>query len=264
MEIMKYKNAVGYIRVSTEGQTGEDKYGEEAQREKILSYANANGYNIVAWFSDTASGASDVRPEFDKILYGENITNPPFEAVIAFKSDRIARDTKLYFYYFYTLEKKNIKLISTQEDFNEGSDFANIYRALILFVAEQERKNIAMRTGNGRRAKASAGGYSGGRAPFGYQIEHGQMVINEEEAEIVRIIFQQYWDGKRMLHIAEWLNDNGYKSRSGGKFYASNIKAIIENEQTYRGMYRYGRGKDNKEVPWVKGVHEPILKENEE
>lgn len=260
MEIKKYKNAVGYIRVSTEGQADDDKYGVEAQQGKIREYAEKHGYVIVAWFQDEMSGTSDERPEWNKILYGEEITNPPFEAVIAFKSDRIARDTKLYFYYLYVLEKRNITLISTQEEFPEG-EFANIYRALMLFVAEQERKNIALRTGNGRKIKAAAGGYSGGRAPFGYRVENGGLVIDDEEAEIVRIIFKQRDDGEKMLRIAEWLNDNGYRSRSGGKFYTSNIKAILENEQTYRGMYRYGRGKDDKEVPWVKGVHEPILKD---
>lgn len=260
MAVKDFKNAIGYIRVSTEGQAADDKFGIEAQKEKILAYANEQGYNIVEWFCDEMSGTSDDRPELNKILYGENITNPPFEAVIAFKSDRVARDTKLYFYYLYVLEKRNIKLLSTQETFPEG-DFANIYRALMLFVAEQERKNIAIRTGNGRRIKAAAGGYSGGRAPLGYKIESGRLVINKDEAEIVRLIF----DKKKelpLLRVAEWLNDNGYRTRSGGHFYASTIKAIVENEPTYRGLYRYGRSKDGQETPWVQGVHEPILKEN--
>lgn len=257
MHITEFKNAIGYIRVSTEGQAADDKFGIEAQKEKILSYANQNGYNIVEWFCDEMSGTSDERPELNKILYSDNITNPPFEAVIAFKSDRVARDTKLYFYYLYVLEKRNIKLLSAQENFPEG-DFANIYRALMLFVAEQERKNIALRTGNGRKIKAAAGGYSGGRAPFGYKIENGQLIVNEEEAEVVREIFSMR-DTMPMIRIAEVLNDNGMKTRTGGHFYASSIKAILENEQTYRGMYRYGRGKDKKDVPWVKGVHDPIL-----
>ena len=232
---------------------------DNAQKSEIRKYAEEHNYDIVAWFQDEISGTQEERPEFDKILYGEDITNQPFEAVIAFKSDRIARDTKLYFYYLYTLEKKNIKLISTQEAFSEGSDFANIYRALMLFVAEQERKNIALRTGNGRAIKAAAGGYSGGRAPYGYSVRNGRLVINQEEACIVKKIFEMR--NMPFLRIAEWLNDNGYKTRSGGHFYASNIKTIIENEPTYRGMYRYGRGKAKKDVPWVKGVHEPILKE---
>lgn len=263
MEIGRFKNAVGYIRVSTEAQSGDDRYGVESQRKEILDYADKNGYRIVAWFQDSISGTKEERPEFDKILYGDNVTNPPFEAVIAFKSDRVARDTKLYFYFLYTLEKKNIKLISTQENFVEGSEFANIYRAIMMFVAEQERKNIALRTGNGRRIKAAAGGYSGGKAPFGYKVEHGALKVVEKEAEVVRIIFERHGSGEPMLRTAEWLNDNGYKTRTDGKFYSSSIKAIVENEPVYRGMYRYGRGKNKKDVPWVNGVHEPILKDGD-
>lgn len=261
MEANKFKNAVGYIRVSTEAQVGDDKYGVDAQKEKILVYANEHGYNIVKWYCDEISGVKDDRPEWNKIITGEEVTNPPYQAVIAFKSDRIARDTKLYFYYLYVLEKRNVELISTQENFPEG-DFANIYRALMLFVAEQERKNISMRTGNGRKIKASSGGYSGGRAPYGYKVVNGVLRIDESEAEVVRIIFEKK-DSMPMLWIAEWLNNNGYRSRSGGKFYTSNIKTVIENEPTYHGMYRYGRGKDKREVPWVRGVHEPILTEEE-
>lgn len=258
MEDKRFKKAIGYIRVSTEGQAGDDKYGIDAQKEKILSYADQHGYVIMKWFCDEMSGTSDDRPEWNRIVNGDEITNPPYEAVIAFKSDRIARDTKLYFYYLYVLEKRNVQMISTQEDFPEG-DFANIYRALMLFVAEQERKNIALRTGNGRKLKASAGGYSGGRAPFGYKVESGRLVVNETEAEVVREIFRLHNEGVRDLHITERLNAAGFKTRRGGPFYASNIKAILSNEPTYRGMYRYGRGKDNKEAPWVRGVHEPIL-----
>lgn len=254
------KKAIGYIRVSTEGQASDDKFGVEAQKKGIANYAKENGYEIVKWFCDEMSGTSDDRPELNKILYGDDVTNPPFEAVIAFKSDRVARDTKLYFYYLYVLEKRNIKLLSTQETFPEG-DFANIYRALMLFVAEQERKNIALRTGNGRKLKAAAGGYSGGRAPYGYKAQNGQLVVVPEEAELVREIFRRK-NNEPMLRIAEWLNDNGYRTRSGGHFYASHIKAILENENTYHGMYRYGRGKEKKDVPWVKGVHEPILKDS--
>lgn len=258
MEIAKLKNAIGYIRVSTEGQAGDDKFGIAAQKQAILLYADANGYCIAEWKIDEISGAKDERPALDEILYGDNIGNPPIEAVIVFKNDRLARNTKLYFYYLYVLEKKNIKLLSTKEEFDEGNDFTNVYRSLLQFVAEQERKNIALRTGQGRALKASCGGYSGGKAPYGYKVDKGRLVIEENEAANVRKVFELK-DQMPMLRIAEHLNDSGLKTRSGGRFYASNIKTIIENEPVYRGMYRYGRGKDKKDVAWVKGVHEPIL-----
>ena len=88
----QFKNAIGYIRVSTEEQAADDRFGIDAQKQSILLYANNNGYNIVDWKIDKMSGAKDDRPALNDILYGD-ITNPPFEAVIIFKNDRLARDT---------------------------------------------------------------------------------------------------------------------------------------------------------------------------
>ncbi|MGN0557858.1 MAG: recombinase family protein [Acutalibacteraceae bacterium] len=256
-----FKNAIGYIRVSTEQQANDDRFGIDIQKQAILLYANKNGYNIVDWKIDEASGVSDERPAFNEILYGDNVTNPPFEAVIVFKNDRIARETKLYFYYLYTLEKKNIKLLSTKEEFPEGSDMANIYHALLQFVAEQERKNIALRTSKGRSIKAQCGGYSGGRCPYGYKVVGGRLIINDDERPIVEYVFSEHKKGTPMLTIADNLNNRGLRTRKGSNFHASSISSILSNKPLYEGMYKYG-----KEMNWVKGVHEPILTpiENEE
>lgn len=250
----EFKNAVGYIRVSTAQQAKDEKFGIDVQKQAILLYANENCYNIVDWKIDEFSGAKDDRPALNEILYGDNVTNPPFEAVIVFKNDRVARDTKLYFYYLYTLEKKNIKLLSTKEEFSEGNEFANIYRALLQFVAEQERKNIALRTSKGRSIKAQCGGYAGGRCPYGYKIESGRLVINEAEKPIVEYVFKRLREKIPMLTIADELNELGYRTRKGTRFQNTSIRSIANNKPLYQGMYKYG-----KEMNWVKGVHEPIL-----
>ena len=244
------RNAIGYIRVSTEEQGSDDKYGIDTQKQAIQAYASANGYGISDWFVDKISGVKDNRPEFDKILY-----NPPsgIDAVIVFKNDRVARDTKLYFYYFYTLEKKNIKLLSTEEHFREGDDFANIYRSLLMFVAEQERKNIALRTGRGRSLKAQCGGYSGGNKPYGYRAVDGVLTICPEEKPIVELVFREHGDGRSLTDICEMLHNQGYLTRKGKRFQVSTIRGILSNRKFYEGMYKYG------DMGWVQGVHEPIL-----
>lgn len=252
----EFKNAIGYIRVSTKQQAEEEKYGIDVQKQAILLYANNNGYNIVDWKIDEISGTADNRPALNEIILGDNITNPPIEAVIVFKNDRLARDTKLYFYYLYTLEKRNIKLLSTKEEFNEGSDMANIYRALLQFVAEQERKNIAIRTSKGRSIKAQCGGYSGGRCPYGYKVENGRLMINDDERPIVEYVFKRHNEKTPMLTIADELTELGYRTRKGTRFQNSSVRSIIHNRPLYEGMYKYG-----KTMNWVKGVHEPILKE---
>lgn len=247
------KQAIGYIRVSTEEQSSDDKYGIEVQRQAILSYADTNGYKIVSWLTDTISGAKDNRPELDKILY-QSDQLPQHDAVIVFKNDRIARDTKLYFYYFYTLEKRNVALLSTEEHFSEGDDFANIYRSLLMFVAEQERKNIALRTGRGRSLKAQCGGYSGGNKPYGYYVVDGILMQNPKETPIVEITFREHDTNQTSLaDICEILYDKGFRTRKGKRFQPSTIRGILANRKFYEGKYKYG------DMGWVQGVHAPIL-----
>lgn len=249
------KGAIGYVRVSTKQQSGEDKFGIEGQKRAIERYAKEHGYQIIDWKEDKLSGVSDERPAMNEILYGNKVSNPPVEAVIVFKNDRVARDTKLYFYYLYVLEKKGIKLLAVEETFDEGDELANVYRALMQFVAEQERKNITLRTGRGRAIKANYGGYSGGRYPYGYKVVDHKLVINEDERPIVEAVFAQHDLGLPMLSIAAYLNKLGYKTRTGGQFYASSVKSILANQPFYEGKYKYG---DMQE--WVAGEHEPILK----
>ena len=251
------KQAIGYCRVLTDGQVGEDKFGLEAQKEQIKLYALSNDYEIVGWsIDDGYTGATLDRPALNELLHGD-VQNPPIEAVIVAKNDRMSRDMEQYFYVKYSLKKKNIELKSVSEDFGQMGVFSNVMESLAMFIAEQERINIAKRTSGGRKIKAAAGGYSGGRAPYGYKISEGQYEIIEEEAEMVRKIFELLDDGTTLTDTAEWLNDNGYKTRNGKRFYASHIKAIRDNRPLYEGMYKYGK------MDWVKGVHEPILKEGE-
>lgn len=249
------KQAIGYVRVSTEEQSADDRYGIEVQKQAITTYAADHGYMIVMWLVDTISGAKDNRPELDKILYRPDQL-PEHDAVIVFKNDRMARDTKLYFYYFYTLEKRNVALLSTEEHFAEGDDFANIYRSLLMFVAEQERKNIALRTSKGRALKAHCGGYSGGNHPYGYSVVDGVLTPNLAEKPIVEIAFHEHdLNHTPLSDICDILYDKGYRTRKGKRFQPSTIRSILENRKFYEGQYKYGN------MGWVKGVHIPLLQE---
>ena len=250
-------NVVAYIRVSTDNQCGDDKFGLDVQRKNIMDYCAANGMEIVKWFSDEGESGAKERPGFDEIVYGD-VSNPPYEAVVVAKSDRVARDINIYFYYKMLLLKKDIKLISIAEDFGQFGVFANMLEAFTLCVAEMERDNINKRTSGGRRVKASKGGYSGGQAPMGYKVQNGQLVVNEDEAMVVRKIFEWRDGGATLMSIVEELNDEGYHTRKGNKFVISTVQSIVNNRKTYEGWYRYG-----KDGEWVKGQHEPILKDGE-
>lgn len=248
------KSVIGYTRVSTDGQVGEDKFGLEEQKNQILDYCVRNDMEVVRWFTDEGESGAKERPGFDEIIYGE-VWNPPYEAVVVAKSDRVARDINVYYYYKMMLRKKDVQLISVAEDFGQFGVFANMLEAFTLCVAEMERENITKRTSGGRRQKAKRGGYSGGKPPMGYKAENGKLVINPTEAEVVRFVFAEREAGNTMLGIVDKLNKSNFKSRSGRPFALSSVQRILNNENTYRGLYRYG-GKDSE---WIKGEQEPIL-----
>ncbi len=248
------KNVVGYIRVSTDGQCKDDKFGLEVQKEQIIEYCNNNDMNIVKWYSDEGESGAKERPGFDEIVYGE-VSNPPYESVVVAKSDRVARDIEIYYYYKMLLRKKNITLISIAEDFGKFGVFSDMLESFTLCVAKMERENINKRTSAGRAVKSSKGGYSGGRAPMGYRIENGSLIIDENEAKVVRFIFDKKASGETMLGTMRALNEAGYKTRNGKDFVISTVQSIWNNERTYRGEYKYGKNGE-----WVKGQHEPILK----
>lgn len=247
------KKVVGYVRVSTQAQTGEDRYGVDAQRSDILAYCKEHGLELVKWYTDAVSGVEEERPELDKLLFEEDDDLLGVKAVVVAKSDRLARDINLYFYYKFVLKRKNMELISVSEDFGTMGVFAGVLESLTMCIAEQERVNIAKRTASGRRVKARSGGYAGGRPPYGYKAQNGRFVVDEAEAELVKLVFALTERGQNLIDIADYLNEHGYRTRLGKRFYPSQVKAIRDRKPFYQGMYKYG-GSD-----WVQGIHEAIL-----
>lgn len=252
------ENVVAYVRVSTDGQVGEDKFGIASQKDQIVAYCAKNDLNIVDWFIDEGiSGTAVRRPQLDRLLSGE-ITNPPVSRVVMAKADRLARDINLYYTFKLSLMKLGLDIVSVSEDWSAQDKLtAMILENFLAMAATLEKENIRVRTMGGRRQKAKSGGYSGGRAPMGYKIESGKMVINPEEVDAVRFIFREKEKGSTMLGTMNALNEHGYKTRNGKSFVISTVQSIWNNERTYRGEYKYGENGE-----WVKGEHEPILKED--
>lgn len=248
------KRAIGYIRLSTKEQ--DEKFGEDTQKRAILDFALKNGYEIVEWVKDVVSGVKENRAGFDRILFDGNVANPPVEAVIVFKSDRVARKIELFFYYEWLLMKKGVALVSVNDGFPDvPNEYKGIIKSFILFSAEQERNNITLRTSGGRAIKAKSGGYAGGHPPFGYVVNNGQLVIDDQEAYVVRLIFAYRKEGKSHNEIANLLNDQKLYTKTGKTWSAPQVFYIIKNENTYRGFYKYGKTNE-----WVRGQHEAILK----
>ena len=122
-----------------------------------------------------------------------------------------------------------------------------------------ERENILVQTMEGRRQKAREGKWNGGFAPYGYKLVDGELEIAEDEAEIIRLIFDKYINTTMGVNgIAAWLNQQGYQKKKRqnntlNAFAASFIKGVLDNP-VYCGKLAYGRRK-NEKIPGKRNAY---------
>lgn len=151
-------------------------------------------------------------------------------------------------------------LVCVKDGINSEAQMGKMMISFMAAFAEMERENIIVQTSAGREQKARSGKWNGGQAPFGYKLvkdEKGKshLVIDEEEAEIVRIIFDAYTKTSKGTHsISRELNAKGYRKdvRGNGKyeyFTPGTIKNMLRNP-VYAGKIAFGR----RRVTPVKGV----------
>lgn len=240
------KRVIGYLRVSTDGQV--DGFGLESQRKAITEYCEERGWDVIRWIADEGESGAKYRPGFDEIVReGTAVENPPYDAVVVAKSDRVARDMYVYFYYKGALLRKNIELISVSEDFGAMGQFAHLFEAFMAVCAEIERDNITARMSAGRAVKAAKGGYAGGRPPLGYRVDNGKLVVVPYEAKIVRFIFEN----KDKLTWTDLTRQ--IKGEFGKDMSRQRCMYVVKNENFYRGCYTYGGSGE------IDGEYEPIL-----
>ena len=247
------KRACVYTRVSTTEQANEG-YSIEEQERMCKAAIESKGWTYVTTFSDPGiSGRTMNRPGLQAMI--DKIKSKEIEAVVIYKLDRLSRKQRDTMTIIEDVFLKNdIALISLNETLDTSTPWGRAMIGILSSFNQMESENIQMRTAMGREAKAKTGGYAGGKPPIGYKVANGQLVIVPEEAEIVRLVFQLKAEGGTLMGIAAELNKRGYRSKKGLEFKHSAIQTILNNEKTYRGIYKYGNGEE------TVGQHEPILK----
>lgn len=255
--MFKMKRACVYTRVSTMEQA-DCGYSIEEQDRLCRAAIESKGWECVGTFSDPGiSGRTMERPGLQAML--DAIEAKKIEAVVVYKLDRLSRkqrDTMMIIEDVFMAN--DIDLVSLHETLDTSTPWGRAMIGILSSFNQMESENIQMRTKMGRDAKVKKGGYAGGKPPLGYDVVNGELVINPEGAEIVREIFRMRTAGVTLQGIADALNEAGYRSRGGKLFRHSAVSAVLANEKTYRGVYRYGEGNV------VENQHDPILTDDDE
>lgn len=236
----KKVRAVIYARFSSHNQREESI---DAQLRACSKWAADNGILIVGKYCDSAKSAtSDDRPEFQKMI-ADSKSNK-FNAVIVHKLDRFARNRYDSADYKRKLKMKGVTLMSVTEKL-DGSPESVIYESLLEGMSEYYSKNLAREVMKGLKETAYQCKHTGGYAPLGYDVDKAtqKYVINEEEATIVRLIFELHNKGYGYKKILSMLKEKNYKTKFGNDFSTSSIRGILTNEK-YTGVYLFNQKKE--------------------
>ncbi|MEI5908367.1 recombinase family protein [Bacillus spongiae] len=219
--------AVFYARVSTEDQAREG-FSIQAQIEGIEDYAKRNNMEIVKRYIDEGASGKNIsgRPEMKRLL--KDMQSNEFGTIIVYKIDRIARKSKDALEIAERCKEANVSLISLKENFDFATPIGNIVFQMMSNFSEFERNSIIDRGKMGMTQRAKQGYFNGGRV-FGFESVNKELVVNKEEAHVIRLIFDYAEQELGYKAIVSRINAMGYKTKRGCDFSINTIKTILDN-----------------------------------
>ena len=248
-----------YIRVSTAMQV--DGYSLDAQKDRLVKFAEFQGMEIVREYCDAGKSGKSItgRPEFQRMLQDVADDRDGVSYILVFKLSRFGRNAADVLNSLQYIQDYGVNLICVEDGIDSSKDSGKLTITVLSAVAEIERENILVQTMEGRRQKAREGKWNGGQAPFGYLLDskNSTLIVNPEEAEIVRIIFDKFVHTDMGADsISNYLNQHGYskkklRDQEVSHFSRSTIIKILDNP-VYAGKIAYGKSVTEK----VKGTRD--------
>lgn len=263
-------NACAYARVSTDSEEQEGSFNNQKEyyEEKIKNLPN---HHFVGIFADRAiSGTTDKRPEFQRMI---KLAEQGHIDVIFTKSvSRFSRNVSDLLKYCKILREHNVNVIFEENGLELSNTTATLILTLLGAIAQMEVENTSDHLNWTLQNKMEHGKLVGKPNPLGYDIIDGELVINEDEAVVVRYIFRRYLEGIGCLRIAKELEAMQAKTKRGGTHWNNSaVTGILKNEK-YVGTLIQGKTYTVSTVDHVRkantgearlyksvGNHEPII-----
>lgn len=231
-----------YARVSTDAQT---EKGLQSQLAELRKFAREKYGKLtpVEFVDDGYTGAVLERPAMDELR--RMLAQRKFSTVVAYDADRLSRELSHLLVLMKELERAGVVVDFVRGGF-EQTDSGRMMLQMRGVIAEYERTQIRARTQRGRLEAARQGRSGGGRRTFGYTSEGGVLSVVEQEAAIIRRIFDSVCGGRSIRSIAFELNQEGVLPQRGRQWGTSSLHRIISNE-TYFGQAYYNRRRRSEE-----------------
>lgn len=234
-----------YPRVSTEMQV--DGFSLDGQRSSLKRFADREEMTVVDIYEDAGKSGKSIegRPAFKKML--SDIENGlQIDYILVYKLSRFGRNAADILNSLEFIQSYGINLICIEEGIDSSQASGKLLISVLSAVAEIERENIIEQTMNGRKEKARQGGWNGGFAPYGYYLKDKNLFIQEEEAEVIRIIYDKFANTEMGYGgVAQYLNLQGIKKiqRQNGKLseWSGHLVRQILDNPVYCGKIAFGR-----------------------
>ena len=183
------KRAAAYARYSTDSQ---DEKSIAYQMNAIEEYCLDKGYEIVDKYADEAfSGTNTNRPQFKRLL--ADAEDRKFDVVVVYDVTRGSRDVGDWFTFRKHMMYQNIDVESVHGHLGSYMDSDSFIAELInVGMGQREVLSNRQKSLDSKKLLAKQAKFLGGIPPFGYDVVNQQYVINEEEARVVRKIFDMY------------------------------------------------------------------------
>lgn len=217
--------------------------GDSIENQLILCEEYGRGIGVtefIKYEDEGFSGGNTDRPRYQAMM--KDAKTKKFDVLICYRLDRISRNVSDFTYTIDELKKYNISFISIREQFDTTSPMGRAMMNIAAVFAQLERETIAERIQDNMLELAKTGRWLGGTSPLGYRSEgieytdsNGKtkkmfkLTLIEEEAKLVKLIYDIYLKTKNYSAAANFLCRNNYKGKNGGEFSRHTVQQIITN-----------------------------------
>ena len=233
-------NVAYYARVSTEKLEQQASIKHQEEHFEELIHSNSKWKFAGSYIDDGISGMhADKREEFQRMLRDAKLGK--IDMIITKEISRFARNTLDSIQYTRELLSYGVCVWFQNDGINTIDDDSEFRLTIMAGVAQDEIRKLSSRVKFGH-AQSIKNGVVLGHRMYGYSNNQGKLELIPEEADMVRMIFQDYASGISTPRIEKKLWNMGYRNFKGGKINRDVIKNIIRNPK-YKGYYCGGKVK---------------------
>ena len=181
----------------------------------------------------------------------QDIETGDIDIVVVYKVDRLTRSLMDFSKIVELFDKHNSSFVSITQHFNTTTSMGRLTLNILLSFAQFEREVTGERIRDKFAASKKKGMWMGGIVPIGYKREDKKLVIEEESAQKIRLIFEKYIEFKSVATLKGYLEQQSIKTRTDKNFSKGHIYKMLSNK-LYIGKIVH---KENV----YEGLHESII-----